>query len=272
MTDPEIPKSSSRLRVGLAGAAVVATIIPIIVGLLLTGSGNATAGGTSSTGASKPFVPLVSKKVRVVPRHPLPAGSGALVAELTHGTQMRSAPGGGRLITKVGTKTVFGSVQTFWVEHVSGSWLGVVSNLAGNNKVGWIPASSASLSRVNWELKASVSKRELTVLHNGKPMERYSIAVGAPGAPTPTGRFAVTDRLTTGEPAGPYGCCILALSAEAPHAIQNWSGGNRIAIHSTPETDSIGKAVSHGCMRLSLAEGRWLLSHIPLGTPTLVSA
>jgi lipoprotein-anchoring transpeptidase ErfK/SrfK len=270
-TDHENPTSRARLRAALAGASVVAAIIPIIVGLLLTGGGNATAGGTSSTGASKPFVPVVSKKAAIAPRRLLPAGSGALVAELKHGTQMRSAPGGGRLITKVGTKTVFGSGQTFWVEHLSGSWLGVVSNLAGNNRVGWIPASSASLSRVNWELKASLSKRELTVLHNGKPMEHYSIAVGAPGAPTPTGRFAVTDRLTTGNPAGPYGCCILALSAQAPHAIQDWSGGNRIAIHSTPETDSIGKPVSHGCMRLTLAEGRWLLSHIPLGTPTLVS-
>ena len=271
MTDPEISKSISRVRVGLAGAGVIVAIIPIIVGLLLTGGSGATAGGTSSTSVSKSFVPLVSKRVKAVARRRLPAGGGALVAELRHGTQMRSAPGGGRLITKVGTKTVFGSVQTFWVEHLSGSWLGVVTNLAGNNKIGWIPASSASLSRVNWELKASVSKRELTVLHNGKPMEHYSIAVGAPGAPTPTGRFAVTDRLTTGDPAGPYGCCILALSAQAPHAIQDWSGGNRIAIHSTPETNSIGKPVSHGCMRLSLAEGRWLLSHIPLGTPTLVS-
>ena len=271
MTDPEIPQSRSRLRAALAAAAAVVAAVPIVVGLLLAGSGSAAAGGTSSTSTSKPFVPVVTKRLATAPSRQLPAGAGSLVAELKHGTQMRSAPGGGRLITKVATTTVFGSAQTFWVEHLSGSWLGVVSNLAGNNKIGWIPASAASLSRVNWELKASLSKRELTVLHNGKPMERYSIAVGAPAAPTPTGRFAVTDRLTTGDPAGPYGCCILALSAEAPHAIQDWSGGNRIAIHSTPETSSIGKPVSHGCMRLTLAEGRWLLSHIPLGTPTLVS-
>jgi lipoprotein-anchoring transpeptidase ErfK/SrfK len=274
MTDPEIPKTGSRLRAALAAAAVAVAIIPILIGLLLdSGSGTATAGaGTPTSAAIKPFIPVVvNKKKKVTPSRPLPAGTGALVAELRHGTQMRSAPGGGRLITKVGIQTQFGSTQTFWVRRLSGSWLGVVSNLIGNNRVGWIPASAASLSRVNWEIKASLSKRQLTVLHNGKPMERYSIAVGAPAAPTPTGRFSVTDRLTTGNSTGPYGCCILALSAVAPHAIQNWSGGNRIAIHSTPETSSIGKPVSHGCMRLSLAEGRWLLAHIPLGTPTLVS-
>jgi len=27
--------------------------------------------------------------------------------------------------------------------------------------------------------------------------------------------------------------------------------------------------VSHGCLRLTLAEGRWL-SHIPLGAPTII--
>jgi lipoprotein-anchoring transpeptidase ErfK/SrfK len=271
MTDPETHTSRSRLRPAIAAAVAVLAIVPIVIGLLLTGGGSATVTTATSTAASKPFVPLVTKKAAVVPTRLLPAGKGALVADLKHGTQMRSKPGGGRLITKVSTKTVFGSAQTFWVERLSGSWLGVVSNLVGNNRVGWIPLSSATLSRVDWELKASLSKRELTVFHNGKPMEHYSIAVGAPAAPTPTGRFAVTDRLTTGDPAGPYGCCILAISAEAPHAIQDWSGGNRIAIHSTPETDSIGKPVSHGCMRLSLAHGRWLLAHIPLGTPTLVS-
>ena len=71
---------------------------------------------------------------------------------------------------------------------------------------------------------------------------------------------------------GPYGCCILALSAHAPHAIQGWVGGTRIAIHSTPESATIGEAASHGCVRVTLPEGRWLLAHIPLGTPTLINS
>jgi L,D-transpeptidase catalytic domain len=271
MTPLETPNHSSRLRALAAGAAVVVVLIPIIVGLLIDGGGSNAAGSTAAKAAAKPFVPLVAKKLSLVPTRLLPVGNGALVALVLHGTEMRSKPGGGRLITKVATRTQFGSTQNLWVVRLSGSWLGVISNLIGNNRVGWIPASAASLSRVNWELRASLSKRQLTVVHDGKPMAHYSIAVGTPGAPTPTGRFAVTDRLHTGDPAGPYGCCILALSALAPHAIQDWSGGNRIAIHSTPETDSIGKPVSHGCMRLTLAEGRWLLAHIPLGTPAIVS-
>jgi lipoprotein-anchoring transpeptidase ErfK/SrfK len=193
------------------------------------------------------------------------------VAVLLHSTTLRAAPHG-RKLARLTTKTSFGSRETVLVvRHVPG-WLGVVATQAGNGKVGWIPLSAASLARVDWELKVSLKARRLTVLEGGKVMKTYKVAIGQPGAPTPTGRFAVTDRLTTGDPSGPYGCCILALSAKSPHAIQGWDGGDRIAIHSTPEAWSIGEAVSHGCLRLTLAEGRWLLGHVPLGTPTLISA
>ncbi len=152
----------------------------------------------------------------------------------------------------------------------SGRWLGVLHPLAGNGRVGWIPAAAASLSRVQWRIDVSLSRRRVTVRDNGRVLRRYTVAIGAPASPTPTGRFAVTDRLRTGNPAGPYGCCILALSATSPHAIQGWTGGNRIAIHSTPETSSIGLPVSHGCMRLTIAEASWLIRHVPPGTPTVI--
>jgi hypothetical protein len=193
------------------------------------------------------------------------------VALVRHPIQLRRSPGGAG-IARLTRRTSFGSPEAVWVVRRSGHWLGVISTQAGNGHVGWLPAAATSLSRVGWELKVSLRARRLTVLDYGKVAERYTVAVGAPASPTPTGRFAVTDRLSTGDPSGPYGCCILALSAVAPHAIQGWDGGNRIAIHSTPETGSIGHDVSHGCMRLTLAEGQWLLNHIPLGTPTLISS
>jgi lipoprotein-anchoring transpeptidase ErfK/SrfK len=202
---------------------------------------------------------------------PLPEGPGVLVALLDHPTALRATPGGHSL-THLDTKTQFGSPEVLWVvTHVPG-WLGVMTPQAGNNRVAWIAQSSASLRRETWELKVSLAARQLTVLDGGRVVVRYTVAIGQPDAPTPTGRFAVTDRLLTGDPEGPYGCCILALNAHSPHAIQGWTGGTRIAIHSTPEATSIGEAASHGCVRVTLAEGRWLLNHIPLGTPTLISS
>jgi hypothetical protein len=272
MNGPNAQQPRGRLRWMAAAVAVVIPLAPIVIGLSL-GGGSAPARGTTvashftpvsagSTSASAGQAPS-----RTAPT--LPAGGGTLVAVVRHSTSMRAAPGG-RVFAKLATRTEFGSPTAMWVARVAGQWLGVVSPQAGNNRLGWIRAADASLSRVDWQLQVSLSARRLTVLRGGRVLRRYTVAVGAPASPTPTGRFAVTDRLLTGDPAGPYGCCILALSAVAPHVIQGWSGGDRIAIHSTPETTSIGESVSHGCIRLTLAEGRWLINHIPIGTPTLI--
>jgi lipoprotein-anchoring transpeptidase ErfK/SrfK len=245
------------LAVGLqkpgAGAAVTT-----VAGFTPVGQRAATA--TTSTTPARPKLPAV------------PAGPGVLVARLAHPTALNASPApGAHSIARLATKTEFGSPVVLWVvNHVPG-WLGVMTPEAGNGRVGWIAQGAASLSREPWKLEVSLGARRLTVLNDGKVIVRYTVAIGASDAPTPTGRFAVTDRLVTGDPGGPYGCCILALSAHSPHAIQGWTGGTRIAIHSTPDSGSIGEAASHGCVRVTLADGRWLLNHIPLGTPTLIS-
>jgi lipoprotein-anchoring transpeptidase ErfK/SrfK len=256
---------------------VLLPVVPIVVGVVLISGGGsntqATSAGTRYTPVSAQSASAANSQLTSTPQlgSPIPQGAGALVAQILKPTAMLSSPGG-REIAKAGTRTAFGSPDLVLVARTSGSWLGVVSTLAGNNRLGWIALSATRLSRVAYELKVSLSARRLTVLDSGHVVKRYTVAVGSPSAPTPTGRFAVTDRLATGDPTGPYGCCILALSAVSPHAIQGWTGGNRIAIHSTPETSSIGLPVSHGCMRLTLAEGRWLMYHIPLGTPTLITS
>jgi len=267
----------ARRTLALAGIVAVVALVPVLAGLLI-GAGSAAAPATTpgytpvTTGAKQP--PLTAGGQRPATANSadgIPAGAGALVALVRHPTTMRSAPAGPPL-AKLGTRTEFGSPEALWVvSHVPG-WLGVVSPLAGNGHVGWIAQSATELGRVDWELKVSLAARRLTVLSGGRVLARYSVAIGSAASPTPTGRFAVTDRLTTGDPSGPYGCCILALSAHSPHAIAGWTGGNRIAIHSTPDGASIGEPDSHGCVRVTLAEGRWLLDHVPLGTPALISS
>jgi lipoprotein-anchoring transpeptidase ErfK/SrfK len=251
----------------LAGVLASLALVPIAAGLLLTGGGSARA-----TPAAAVFIPVRQPKAPASkpPSDALPS-NGALVALVVHATTMYAKPGGATL-AQVPTHTGFGAPQTVWVVARSRGWLGVISTLAGNNRVGWIPQSSSNLGVVKWQLKISLARRTLTVLDDGRVLRRIKVAIGRVSAPTPTGRFAVTDRLLTGDPGGPYGCCILALSAHSPHAIQGWSGGNRIAIHSTPDPSSIGQPVSHGCVRVRLADGRWLIAHIPLGTPALIIA
>jgi lipoprotein-anchoring transpeptidase ErfK/SrfK len=258
------------LLVPAALIPAIPVIIGIVIGLGQPGAGAAPA-NTGSAFTPVPSQPSPRPKPRTSSALPVPPGPGAIVAVLLHPTTMRTAPRG-RVLARLTTKTQFGSPETALVVRHTNGWLGVVATQAGNGKLGWIPLSAVGLARIDFELKVSLSHRRLTVIQGGKVVKRYTVAIGMPDAPTPTGRFAVTDRLTTGDPSGPYGCCILALSAKSPHAIQGWDGGNRIAIHSTPEVSSIGEAASHGCLRLTLAEGQWLLDHVPLGTPTLISS
>jgi lipoprotein-anchoring transpeptidase ErfK/SrfK len=201
----------------------------------------------------------------------IPPGPGALVAQVIEPTVMRAEPAG-RPIARIGVRDEFGSPDDLAVVKIGPTWLGVMSPFAGNGRLGWIPRGAAALARVPYRLQASLTDRTLTVLNAGKAVKRYTIGIGAAWAPTPTGRFAVTDRLTTPSPNGPYGCCILALSATAPHAIPGWPGGDRIAVHATPASATIGQPDSHGCMHVTQAEASWLIYHVPIGTPITVSA
>jgi len=268
--EPAEQKTSSRFRrrpFVVAFLCVLVPAVPIIVGLAITSGGSGAAPATTS--GFKPVTAAAPPAIARVPHKPKPRPTGTLVALIHHATALRSAPGG-RTLAALSTRTEFGSAEALWVVAQRPGWLGVVSPLAGNGRIGWIPGWSATLTRDTWEVQVSLSARRVTVVDRGRVVARYTVAIGQPAAPTPTGRFAVTDRLLTGDPTGPYGCCILALSAHSPHTIQGWPGGDRIAIHSTPDTSSIGQAVSHGCLRLTLAEGRWLISHVPLGTPAII--
>jgi lipoprotein-anchoring transpeptidase ErfK/SrfK len=64
----------------------------------------------------------------------------------------------------------------------------------------------------------------------------------------------------------------MALTAHQPHLAQGWGGGDRIAIHATPDTRVLGQAVSHGCVRASDATLRQLMGTIRLGASVAIHA
>lgn len=169
-------------------------------------------------------------------------------------------------------KTRFGSAQVLAVVAQRPGWLGVLSEELPNGRVGWIRSRDATVVRETWRIVVDLSARRLSVLHRGRPYARFPVAVGAPGTPTPVGRYGVTDRLRTGGPGSPYGCCVLALSGRQTDVPQDWPGGDRLAIHGTNAPASIGTAASHGCLRASAADLKLLMARIPLGTPVTIRA
>lgn len=169
---------------------------------------------------------------------------------------------------RIGPTTEFGSPRVLGVAARRGDWLGVVATERPNNRLAWVRRNSPGLNlrRTGRSLHADLSERTLTLRKHGRRVHRLAVAVGRPGSETPTGRFAVTDKLS-GSQFGPYyGCCILALSGHQPKTPPGWTGGNRLAIHGTDAPSTIGTAASAGCMRASDADLRRLMAKVPLGT------
>jgi hypothetical protein len=175
---------------------------------------------------------------------------------------------GGPPTLRIGPTTEFGSPRVLAVAARRPGWLGVVATERPNNRLAWVRRKSPGLNlrRTGWSLHADLSERTLTLRKDGRRVHGLAVAIGRPGSETPTGRFAVTDKLS-GSQFGPYyGCCILALSGHQPKTPPGWTGGDRLAIHGTDVPSTIGVAASAGCMRASDADLRPLMAKVPLGT------
>jgi lipoprotein-anchoring transpeptidase ErfK/SrfK len=149
-----------------------------------------------------------------------------------------------------------------------GRRFGVVSTALGNGRIGWIAVRPGALrlSRTHLALDVDLSSRLLRVRSGGRVLRSFSVGIGAPGTPTPVGRFAVTDKLSGAAYSPVYGCCILALSAHQTHLPSGWTGGDRIAIHG----GSTAGAVSTGCLHAATAALRYLMRSVPLGARVVI--
>jgi hypothetical protein len=203
---------------------------------------------------------------------PAPAAAGRWrLARLTGRVTLRSSPGG-HAVGEIGPRTEFGGRRVVSVLGRRGAWLRVVVPERPNARPGWIPAGPARLDATDISLQVDRSARALTVRDGDRVVERVRIGVGAPPHPTPTGRFAVTDKLLMGGEGTTYGCCAIALSAHQPHVPAAWDGLDRIAIHGTQSPETIGTAASLGCLHARDRDLRRLMRAVPLGAPVFIRA
>jgi lipoprotein-anchoring transpeptidase ErfK/SrfK len=190
-----------------------------------------------------------------------------------HSVALRSKPRG-RVLASIGATTQFGSPTTLAVAAQHGGWLGVTSTQLANGKIGWIKANSGSYGRhgTRLSIRIDLSQRRLRLMSGDRVLRRATVGIGRPGSPTPTGRYAVTDKLAGSRYGAFYGCCILALSGHQTNTPAGWRGGDRLAIHGTNDPGSIGVPSSAGCLHADTEDLRVLMRRVPLGTPVLISA
>lgn len=183
---------------------------------------------------------------------------------------VHAAPGS-RPIAEVGAETEFGSMLQYAVVERRGSWLGVITPEVRNGKIGWVKAESVRRARLLRErVDVDLSRRLLRLIRDGRVVYRTDVAIGATDSPTPVGRYAVTDKFRGSELGEVYGCCVLVLSGHQPRPPRGWAPADyRLAIHGG-DVQTIGDAVSAGCLHARPAPLRMLMSRLPLGTPVTV--
>ncbi len=171
----------------------------------------------------------------------------------------------GKVVETFENPTPTGVPLTFMVTKTEDDWVQVQLPVRPNGSTAWVAADDVTITTVTYALKASTADNTLELYREDELIETYPVATGTGGTPTPTGTFYLTELITpTNEGYGPFAYGISAFSEE----LTSFGGGpGQIGLHGTDEQDSIGRAVSNGCLRLSNPVITKLSALLPLGTP-----
>jgi lipoprotein-anchoring transpeptidase ErfK/SrfK len=136
-----------------------------------------------------------------------------------------------------------------------------------NGQRGWVPAAAVDLRPVKKRLFIDRSERRFEFWHGDTLVRSGKVAVGAPGAETPTGLFYVQSKFF------PNAAILGAFAFEtsAYSKLTDWPGGGVVGVHGTPWPSLLGQAVSHGCVRMHNDDVLWLRSRVPEGTPIKIT-
>jgi lipoprotein-anchoring transpeptidase ErfK/SrfK len=148
------------------------------------------------------------------------------------------------------------------------SWYRISMPGRPNGRTGWIPADAAELHQMRELVHIDRSARTLGLWSKGRLVLKTKVAVGRPGMETPLGLFYVTWKLVPRSPVlGKF-----AFETSAYSKLSEWPGGGIVGIHGTYEPQLLGRAVSHGCVRVSNRDILRLRALVGLGTPIRIVA
>jgi L,D-transpeptidase ErfK/SrfK len=120
--------------------------------------------------------------------------------------------------------------------------------------------ATAQEDRTARRIIISIPDRKLVLLEGERVLKVYDVAVGAPATPSPRGEFKIVSHAINPVwknvppgPANPVGTRWLGLSIKG------------YGIHGTNAPGSIGKAASHGCIRMRNRDVEELFGLVPDG-------
>lgn len=136
-----------------------------------------------------------------------------------------------------------------------------------------LPAIRPVLPEVNSHavrLVLKLRERQVYVYQDNELKTSYPVAVGKPGWETPTGNFQVIQMVQNPGWTNPFTGEVVSPGPESPLGarwIAFWTDGtDYVGFHGTPNQDSVGRAASHGCVRMFNQHVRELYELVDLGT------
>ncbi len=141
-----------------------------------------------------------------------------------------------------------------------------------NGRTGWVRAASLELRPVHKRIVVLRGSRRFEFWDGSTLVRTGTVAVGKPGAETPLGLFYVTDRFSPSIDSSSGILGAYAFETSAYSKLTDWPGGGIVGIHGTPWPWLLGRAVSHGCIRLHNDDIEFLRSRVPVGTPVQIVA
>ena len=175
-----------------------------------------------------------------------------------------------KTITTLSQKNKLGSKTTLLVLDTKDGWVHVALPIRPNGSTGWIQQPNVDVRDNEYSIRVDVGGNRATITKAGQAVLETPVAVGTAQNPTPKGTFYVTDLVQTDDPKGAYGPFALGLSAHS-ETLTEFGGDGQVALHGTNDPSSIGKAVSHGCVRMPNDAISKLAQMAPLGTPVVIS-
>jgi lipoprotein-anchoring transpeptidase ErfK/SrfK len=203
-----------------------------------------------------------------LPAAPTPERS--WTARIEYPVAARRTPGG-RVVTRLQHYTPYSRRPAIYMVTESRRvargrvWIRIQLPLRPNGSQGWVPIGAVTLRAHTTWVRISQRARTVNVFTAGRRIKTFRAAVGTGGTPTPSGLFAVHDVVPVSGQLGPY---ILTLTAHS-RVLRTFAGGDgTIGIHGWPDSGALGKAVSHGCVRMSRtgvhALTRWASAGVPV--------
>ena len=114
-------------------------------------------------------------------------------------------------------------------------------------------------------------------LYNGMRQIRiFGVATGQDRYPTPLGRFQIVVKWRNPwwfPPASPWAKGEKPIPPGPSNPLgTRWMGISAagVGIHGTNNESSIGYSVSHGCIRMHVADAEWLFNRVDIGTPVFI--